>query len=94
MLTPYDICLIFVDCSGIRLVTHTHMSIGIGTNSYPQVNIGDLTELFFRVFGYRIVIIGGYFIFTHCRLYFLNKLGKRAVDYMNIEVGWTGQNNK
>ena len=48
----------------------------------------------FFVYGYRIVIIGGYFIFTHCRLYFLNKLGRRAVDYMNIEVGQTGQNNK
>jgi hypothetical protein len=45
-----DICIIyhFDRCliSGLR-VTHTHMGMGMGVNSYPPMYMSDLIELFF-----------------------------------------------
>jgi hypothetical protein len=44
-----------------RWVTHTHVGMGMGVNSYPPVYMGDPMGLFFyRGYGYRVVIPGGY----------------------------------
>jgi hypothetical protein len=42
-------------------VTHTHVGMGMGVNPYPPVYMGDSVGLFFyRVYGYGVVIPGGY----------------------------------
>jgi hypothetical protein len=44
-------------------VTHTHVGMGLGVNSYPPVYMGegDPVGLFFcRGYGYEVVIPGGY----------------------------------
>jgi hypothetical protein len=42
-------------------VTHTHMGMGMGVNSYPPVYMGDPVGLFLcRGYGYGVVIPGGY----------------------------------
>jgi hypothetical protein len=44
-----------------RWVTHTHVGIGMGVNSYPPVYMGDPVGLFFcRGYGYGVVIPGRY----------------------------------
>jgi hypothetical protein len=42
-------------------VTHTHMGMGMGVNSYPPVYMGDPVGLFLcRGYRYGVVIPGGY----------------------------------
>jgi hypothetical protein len=42
-------------------VTHTHVGMGMGVNSYPPVYMGDPVGLFFcRGYEYGVVIPGGY----------------------------------
>jgi hypothetical protein len=42
-------------------VTHTHVGMGMGINSYPPVYMGDPVELFFcRGYGYEVLIPGRY----------------------------------
>jgi hypothetical protein len=44
-----------------RWVTHTHMGMGMGVNSYPPVYMGDPMRLFLCCgYGYGVVIPGGY----------------------------------
>jgi hypothetical protein len=44
-----------------RWVTHTHVGMGMGVNSYPPAYMGDPMGLFFcHGYEYGVVIPGGY----------------------------------
>jgi hypothetical protein len=44
-----------------RWLTHTHLGMGMGVNTYPPVYMGDPMGLFLRRgYGYGVVIPGGY----------------------------------